>query len=37
MTLNTESTAVWNMKHERWESQLVEEEKHQGAKACNKR
>jgi hypothetical protein len=25
------------MNREQWESQLVEEEKYQGAKACNKR
>jgi hypothetical protein len=37
MTHNTESTAVWNLKPERWGSQLVEEEKCQGEKACDKK
>ena len=32
-----ESAAVWNLKRERWGSQLVEEEKWQGEKACDKR
>jgi hypothetical protein len=32
ITHNTESTAVWNLKHERWGSQLVEEEKWQREK-----
>jgi hypothetical protein len=29
---NTESTAVWKLKPERWGSALVQEEKHQGDK-----
>jgi len=33
---NTESTAVWSLKPERWGSLLVQE-KYQGEKACDKR
>ena len=36
ITNNTESTEVWNLKPERWGSQLVEE-KYRGEKACEKR
>jgi len=35
ITHNTESTAVWNWKTERWGSLLVQE-KYQGEKACDK-
>jgi hypothetical protein len=37
ITHNTESTAVWNLKPERWGSQLVQEQKYQGEKACDRR
>ena len=30
-----ESTAVWNLKPERWGSQLAEEKKYRGEKACD--
>ena len=36
MTHNTESTAVWNLKPERWGSPLVQE-KNQAERACDKR
>jgi hypothetical protein len=36
MTHNTESSAVWNLRPERWGSPLVQE-KYQGEKACDKR
>ena len=36
ITHNTESTAVWNLKPERWGSPLVQE-KYQAEKACDKR
>ena len=36
MTHNTESSAVWNLKPERWGSPLGQE-KYQGEKACDKR
>ena len=32
-----EGIAVWNLKPERWGSALVQEEKYQGEKACDKR
>jgi hypothetical protein len=37
ITHNTESTAVWNLKPERWGLPLVQGEKQQGEKACDKR
>ena len=33
----TDSTAVWNLKPEQWGSPLVQEKKHQGENACDKR
>jgi hypothetical protein len=36
ITRNTGSTAVWNLKPERWGSPLVKEEKYQGENACDK-
>jgi hypothetical protein len=36
ITHNTGSTAVWNLKPERWGSPLVQE-KYQDEKACDKR
>jgi hypothetical protein len=36
ITHNTESTAVWSLRPERWGSPLVEE-KYQEEKACDKR
>jgi hypothetical protein len=36
ITHNTESTAVWNLKLERWGSPLVQE-KYREEKACDKR
>ena len=36
ITHNTESTAVWSLKPERWGSPLVQE-KYRGEKACDKR
>ena len=36
ITHNTESTAVWNLKPERWGSLLVQE-KYRAEKACDKR
>ena len=36
ITHNTESTAVWSLKPERWGSSLVQE-KYQEEKACDKR
>ena len=36
ITHNTESTAVWNLKPERWASPLVQE-KYQGEKGCDKK
>jgi hypothetical protein len=39
ITCNMESTAVWNLKHEQWGSQLVQEEKYsyRGEKDCDRR
>jgi hypothetical protein len=37
ITHSTESTAVWNLKPERWISALAEGENYQGEKACDRR
>ena len=37
VTHNTESTAVWNLTSERWGSPLVQEQKYEGEKDCDRR